>query len=121
MYTSIATFGRNHLSTTCYGVLLHQSCKYLYHYINKSIHRLIFIIILILYYIQIGLVSNLCFVYNRLLVQIIFYAIDLAIQSNTAGYKFKMADIHVAVWVVAVVWPLLLIPLNELVKSREIK
>nr|KAG5713882.1 hypothetical protein BaRGS_024509 [Batillaria attramentaria] len=56
-----------------------------------------------------------------LLVQIVFCVSDVSVRSQHTPIPMPVADVHPAVWVMGVVWPALIIVLNELVKCLEIK
>lgn len=56
-----------------------------------------------------------------ILLQLIFFIGNTSSSSSQAEVAYSLGDIHIAVWVITFVWPLLLVVLHELVKRREIK
>ena len=67
--------------------------------------------------------SKLCFLVFRLLLQILYFVLDVTIHNNQRGdhLVFNASDSPVACWLLAFLWPLVLIPILELIKRREIR
>ena len=57
----------------------------------------------------------------RLVIQVIFSAVDMTTRSQYVTHVMPMSDIHPAVWALLCVWPIVIIILNELVKCLEIR
>ncbi|XP_048256879.1 transmembrane protein 94-like [Haliotis rufescens] len=56
-----------------------------------------------------------------LLVQIIYFVGDVAVQSRSAVNTLSLSSVHPAVWALGMGWPVVIVTINELVKRREIK
>jgi hypothetical protein len=59
--------------------------------------------------------------YFRLLLQCVYFAIDVNIVNAQGSNFYYLSDVPTASWCVALIWAPLLIPVNELAKMREIK
>ncbi|BFZ17230.1 hypothetical protein BsWGS_20269 [Bradybaena similaris] len=56
-----------------------------------------------------------------LVLQVIFAVADVYTRHSIFGSPLHLSDVHISVWVLGSLWPLVTISLNELAKKREIK
>lgn len=59
--------------------------------------------------------------YYRLVLQVVYGSISASLCSSSEPSGPGLADIPPWLWLIAFVWPLLVIPLNEVIKRREIR
>ena len=57
----------------------------------------------------------------RLILQVLYCTIDVSIHNRSGDTVYLVTDTPVVCWILAFVWPLILIPILELIKRREIR
>ena len=57
----------------------------------------------------------------RLILQVLYCTIDVSIHNRGGDSVYLVTDTPVVCWILAFVWPLILIPILELIKRREIR
>ena len=62
-----------------------------------------------------------CRVERRLVLQLICFTATVAATNSSSSVTYWPNDMPAVTWAVALVWPVLLVGLYELVKRREIK
>ena len=61
---------------------------------------------------------NMC---SRLVIQTACFVSTVSATNAASPTAYQLADVPAATWIVALLWPLVLVVLHELVKRREIK
>ncbi|XP_066939120.1 transmembrane protein 94 isoform X21 [Macrobrachium rosenbergii] len=56
-----------------------------------------------------------------LVLQVVYGSISISLHSSSETAGPSLADIPIWLWLIAFVWPIMLIPINELIKRREIR
>ena len=122
-FTGWIICGRNlHFSTGC-GVLLLHSCKFCVEHMSRKRNLPISVSISCFQLTQTRESSTprlLCLC--RLLFQILYFVADVSIHNHRSEHKvFHVTETPALCWTLAFIWPLVLIPILELIKRREIK
>ncbi|XP_068236058.1 endoplasmic reticulum magnesium-transporting P-type ATPase isoform X5 [Palaemon carinicauda] len=60
-------------------------------------------------------------VFVVLVLQIVYGSISISLHSYSETTGPSLADVPIWLWLIAFVWPIMLIPINELIKRREIR